>query len=477
MANVAGEEVAKILDFGIGKAKSMASQVAGRQSQSELSFSSFTPAYGAPEQWVPKRFGQTGPWTDVWGLALTIVEVIAGRTIIDGDHSAMMGTVLDPTRRPTPRNEGLDVPDAVEAVFQRAMALDPRERYGDAGTFWNELCSALGMRGDGRDASLLPRDARAEGGLVPRVETIEAAARPSGPPSRRGSQAAMAAVSAPPARVPSDLFPAREPASAQHPAVPDLDLAPIPGGAAPALAKTSERPPMYARELDFEDAAHHGRKLELEVDLAPDERPSIRAPGGSRPDWPIPPEAAARQRVPSGQIPAVAARSRPDWPAVQEAPRARVASGQMPAAGARRPNSGEFAVTDAPTSNPASSPEWSPPSGIAQPAPPAVAQPAPPAVAQPAASPRPNPSASAPSWAGVPSHGQPSSEPSILKRVLPGAALILLAIGVTVADQVYAASSGEVFTLGPVRSTWIAAFFMLAGVVLIALRLIPKERS
>ena len=151
VANVAGEEVVKILDFGIGKAKSMASQVAGRASQTESAFSSFTPAYGAPEQWVPKRFGQTGPWTDVWGLALTIVEVMAGRTIIDGDHAGMMGTTLDPQRRPTPRNEGLEVPDAVERVFAKALALDPRERHADAGAFWSELTQALGMRQELRE--------------------------------------------------------------------------------------------------------------------------------------------------------------------------------------------------------------------------------------------------------------------------------------------------------------------------------------
>src|SRR5215510_14946409 len=41
VANVAGEEIIKILDFGIGKAKSMANQVAGRASQTQSAFSSF----------------------------------------------------------------------------------------------------------------------------------------------------------------------------------------------------------------------------------------------------------------------------------------------------------------------------------------------------------------------------------------------------------------------------------------------------
>jgi eukaryotic-like serine/threonine-protein kinase len=166
IAHVAGEEVPKILDFGIGKAKSVASQVAGRESQTDGGVSSFTPAYGAPEQWLPKRFGQTGPWTDVWGLALTMVEVMAARPIIDGDQAAMMGTALDGRRRPTPRTEGVEVSDEVEEVFERALALDPRERQPDAGVFWDELLEALGEK------TARPRDARQERGSVPREERL-----------------------------------------------------------------------------------------------------------------------------------------------------------------------------------------------------------------------------------------------------------------------------------------------------------------
>jgi serine/threonine-protein kinase len=75
-------------------------------------------------------------------LALSLVEGLAGRPVIDGDQSAMMGTALDANRRPTPRSEGVQVTDAVENVFQRAMALDPRERHRDAGEFWKALKAA-----------------------------------------------------------------------------------------------------------------------------------------------------------------------------------------------------------------------------------------------------------------------------------------------------------------------------------------------
>ncbi|HEY3665912.1 MAG TPA: serine/threonine-protein kinase, partial [Polyangiaceae bacterium] len=146
IAQVAGEEVVKILDFGIGKVRSAASQVAGRISQDTQAPTAFTPGYGAPEQWAPRHYGQTGPWTDVWGLALCLVETLAARPIIDGDSATMMGITLDLARRPTPRNEGVDVPDAVEAVFERALALDPRARQRDVGIFWNELTAALQVR-------------------------------------------------------------------------------------------------------------------------------------------------------------------------------------------------------------------------------------------------------------------------------------------------------------------------------------------
>ena len=206
IADVAGEEVPKVLDFGIGKAKSVASQVAGRASQADNRVASFTPAYGAPEQWMPKRFGQTGPWTDVWGLALTMVEVAAARPIIDGDQAAMMGTALDERRRPTPRTEGIEVSDEVEAVFARALALDPRDRQPDAGVFWDELLDALGIHDarfrDARiDRGALPReDLRDTGSDRPLVPHPELAQGPALELATRAPRFAHGAVSRPPVR-------------------------------------------------------------------------------------------------------------------------------------------------------------------------------------------------------------------------------------------------------------------------------------
>ncbi|HEV8247458.1 MAG TPA: serine/threonine-protein kinase [Polyangiaceae bacterium] len=140
-----GQETLKILDFGIGKVKSVATQIVGRVS-SEGGLSAFTPAYGAPEQWLPKRYGQTGTWTDVWGFALTMVELITGRPPLEGDLQAVMGACLDERQRPTPRHLGASVPDAVEAAFKKALALDPKDRYADIGEFWDAIEGSVGIR-------------------------------------------------------------------------------------------------------------------------------------------------------------------------------------------------------------------------------------------------------------------------------------------------------------------------------------------
>ena len=157
---------AKILDFGIAKARGAATRGAGRATGSDKP-SPFTPAYGAPEQWLPKRFGQSGPWTDVWGLALTVVECVTGKPPIDGDNHTMMAMAIDPARRPTPRNEGATVSDEVEAVFERALAVDPRERYGDIAEFWGDLEKACGKKPS------LAQSTKAPSSLTPSLPSFE----------------------------------------------------------------------------------------------------------------------------------------------------------------------------------------------------------------------------------------------------------------------------------------------------------------
>ncbi len=138
LANVHGERVVKVLDFGIARVKAETSAIAGRATNASGS-NAFSPAYAAPEQWHPASFGGIGPWTDVYSLALTLCELLIGKPPIFGDMTSMMGAALAPDWRPTPRNKGAQVPDAIEKAFERALAVDPRARTQSVEAFWTQL--------------------------------------------------------------------------------------------------------------------------------------------------------------------------------------------------------------------------------------------------------------------------------------------------------------------------------------------------
>jgi serine/threonine protein kinase len=132
--------VLKVLDFGIAKVMREGATHSGKASTGMVSF---TPQYAAPEQ-IESRYGSTGPWTDVYSLALVMTELLTDRTTLEGDDlPAILAQVFDPHRRPTPRARGVAIPDAVEAVLARALAVDPRARPADAAELWAALQAAV----------------------------------------------------------------------------------------------------------------------------------------------------------------------------------------------------------------------------------------------------------------------------------------------------------------------------------------------
>jgi formylglycine-generating enzyme required for sulfatase activity/serine/threonine protein kinase len=139
----AGTSTVKVLDFGVAKMMSDNTQLKAALAKTGMSVTSFTPQYGAPEQFN-RSYGATGPWTDVYALALVAVEMLAGRVALEGDDLIQLAFASgNPERRPTPRALGALVSDAVEAVFQRALAVRPQDRYSRAREFWKELEGAL----------------------------------------------------------------------------------------------------------------------------------------------------------------------------------------------------------------------------------------------------------------------------------------------------------------------------------------------
>jgi serine/threonine-protein kinase len=147
VTKVGEKRTVKVLDFGIAKVLTDTT-ITEALAHTRVGPSAFTPRYGAPEQFNKQR-GATGPWTDVFALALILVELTTGRRALDGDDPTQLYVAsADPTLRPTFRGRGLDVPEPVETVINKALHVEPKYRYPDAGEMWDALTAAVGVAPD-----------------------------------------------------------------------------------------------------------------------------------------------------------------------------------------------------------------------------------------------------------------------------------------------------------------------------------------
>lgn len=87
-----------------------------------------TARYVAPEM-VDQ--GEVGPWTDVYGLGLTIWEALAGRPAFEGDSIQVIALARVEQDVPDLRDHA-DVPDDLALAVARCTERDPGARFPDA---------------------------------------------------------------------------------------------------------------------------------------------------------------------------------------------------------------------------------------------------------------------------------------------------------------------------------------------------------
>jgi eukaryotic-like serine/threonine-protein kinase len=194
------EGAVKLADFGIAKALgAQTSQIT--QAGSVLG----TAAYLAPEQ---ATGADVGPAADIYGLGVVTYQLLAGR--LPYDAASLTELALMQERQTPPRLDELssEVPAALALAVQRALALEPEQRYASA----EQLRAALhdGARGiapAGGDATaatalLTRREQTAATRAVPdaaarRLQPLPASPAPYEPapvaPSRYADAAAAAA--------------------------------------------------------------------------------------------------------------------------------------------------------------------------------------------------------------------------------------------------------------------------------------------
>src|ERR1700690_2270586 len=138
-----GEEVAKILDFGLAKfyAPVKTDEKTARLTREGAVFG--TPAYMSPEQ--VKGQGSVDHRSDLWALGCMAFECLTGRPVWNTEQGvAMTFAAIASAPLPTPSRLRPDLPAAFDAWFQRALERDPNNRFQTAKELADTLAQALG---------------------------------------------------------------------------------------------------------------------------------------------------------------------------------------------------------------------------------------------------------------------------------------------------------------------------------------------
>ncbi len=140
---------AMLIDFGFAKqAEQSVSGLVIQESTDTLMAGS--PDFASPEHFDRQRFGEPSPRTDLYTFALTMVHALTLKPPLSGDSPReLYEATLDTEKRPTPNRRGAKLRPEVDALFARALAVDPKDRPGGLLQWWKELKETV-ARGAGQ---------------------------------------------------------------------------------------------------------------------------------------------------------------------------------------------------------------------------------------------------------------------------------------------------------------------------------------
>ncbi len=134
------EPTLKLLDFGVGRVVDDAASTRGNKPEPRMRI--LLPTYAAPEQLLG-TLGPVGSWTDVYAFALVLLEVLSGKPVMsEKDAGALVARALSTRSRPTPREQGVELPPAVDAAISRALLLEPESRFMTVAELWDEILAS-----------------------------------------------------------------------------------------------------------------------------------------------------------------------------------------------------------------------------------------------------------------------------------------------------------------------------------------------
>lgn len=131
----AGEELVKIIDFGIARVKS---SMSGPSTMTGLAVG--TIGYMSPEQLSAKPLT---PATDIYSLGVIAYEMLTGRNPFNPDSVFQLLEMQRGGVRVKPSDLRPSVPEAAQQILLKALAFEPNERFQHAQEFGDRLAGAL----------------------------------------------------------------------------------------------------------------------------------------------------------------------------------------------------------------------------------------------------------------------------------------------------------------------------------------------
>ncbi len=127
----------KLIDFGVAKDRDVEDSDQRRRQDGGRG----TYAYMSPEQ--VERSAPVGPHSDVYALGVCLWEMLTGRRYIEAETSVeMLEAVADP-EAVAPGTINDSVPEPLDDVVLRALAVDPLDRYPSATPFVEDLAGVV----------------------------------------------------------------------------------------------------------------------------------------------------------------------------------------------------------------------------------------------------------------------------------------------------------------------------------------------
>jgi serine/threonine protein kinase len=135
-----GQEVAKVLDFGIAKLREAAGET--RLDMTMTGMVVGTPLYMSPEQFMGKKAaGDVDGRTDIYSLGVVLYQMVTAQLPFDAEtpYALMLQHMQEPVRPPHELKPEFHIPETLSRVILKAMEKSREQRFQTA----EELIAAL----------------------------------------------------------------------------------------------------------------------------------------------------------------------------------------------------------------------------------------------------------------------------------------------------------------------------------------------